>query len=522
MSPETTPESPRLTLLLILDGWGVADASAGNAISRAHTPTLDRLQQEWPCAELACSGRAVGLPEGFMGNSEVGHMNLGAGRVIDQDMTRIDKAIEEDRLAENRTLRNLIEAVKRQGGRLHYMGLLSDGGVHSHQQHLYELIAIAKTHGVELVIHTWMDGRDTPPRSGLDFMRNLTAELDRQGWGRVGVVSGRYYAMDRDKRWDRVNRAYRALTLGPTEGIPAFEEPVAAVQAAYEAGENDEFITPRVVVKNDDAGTIRDGDGVFFFNFRADRARQLSRAFVDPDFDEFPREAHPTLAGFASMTEYDSELTALGVAAAFPPETYRDTLGEVVASHNLTQLRIAETEKYAHVTYFFNAGQEEPFPGEARELTPSPQDVATYDLKPEMSAYEVTERCANALREGGFSLVVCNLANLDMVGHTGVMEAAIKACEVVDACVDKLVTAVQDRGGQVLLTSDHGNAEEMLDAQGGVMTAHSTNAAPLVLIGEGHQGRVLRSGKLGDVAPTILKLWGMPQPSAMTGESLVD
>ncbi|TVM15977.1 2,3-bisphosphoglycerate-independent phosphoglycerate mutase [Oceanidesulfovibrio indonesiensis] len=512
--------SPRPTLLLILDGWGEAPDSQGNAFYRADTPELDRLLAEWPSTSITCSGRAVGLPDGFMGNSEVGHMNLGAGRVIMQDMLRIDVAIEENTLADHEALADVIENTRQSGGTLHLMGLLSDGGVHSHIRHLEALLQICADAGVDVVVHAWMDGRDTPPRSGVSYMEQLMDIFQRTGAGRVGVISGRYYAMDRDKRWDRVELAYKALTQAEGERVT---DPVQAVRDAYEAGENDEFIKPRVMVDADGEpqGVIKDGDGVFFFNFRADRARELSYAFNDPDFDGFERDKLPKLVGYATMTEYSADLTGLGVLAAFPPESFDEVLGEVVSELGLKQLRIAETEKYAHVTYFFNCGREEPFEGEDRIMVPSPREVATYDEKPEMSCAEVTDKLVEAWNSGQYSLVVCNLANLDMVGHTGIIPAAIKACEAVDACVGRLVRTVVESGGQAIVTADHGNAEEMLDIHGDVMTAHSTNPVPLVLVSPGSQGVALREGKLGDVAPTILDLWGVAKPEPMQGETLI-
>lgn len=513
-------DGPRPTLLLILDGWGEAPDTQGNACTRADTPALDRLLAQWPSTSLTCSGRAVGLPDGFMGNSEVGHMNIGAGRVIMQDMLRIDVAIEENTLAERQALADIIAKTKESGGTLHLMGLLSDGGVHSHLRHLEALLELCADAHVDVVVHTWMDGRDTPPRSGAGYMEQLQGIFERLGVGRVGVISGRYYAMDRDKRWDRVALAYKALTQGQGEAV---QNPVQAVKDAYAAGETDEFIKPRIMVDADGnpQGLVEDGDGVFFFNFRADRARELSLAFNDPDFKGFERDALPKLVGYATMTEYSAELAALGVAAAFPPESYNEVMGEIVSGMGLKQLRIAETEKYAHVTYFFNCGREEPFAGEDRILVPSPRDVDTYDQKPEMSCAEVTTKCVDAWNSGQYSLVVCNLANLDMVGHTGIIPAAIQACEAVDGCVDTLLKAVIDSGGQAIVTADHGNAEEMLDIHGEVQTAHSTNTVPCVLVAPGLDGVTLREGKLGDIAPTILDLWGADKPQPMTGETLL-
>jgi 2,3-bisphosphoglycerate-independent phosphoglycerate mutase len=506
------------TLLLILDGFGVAPAGPGNAVSLAKTPVLDGLLAKYPHTQLACSGRAVGLPAGFMGNSEVGHMNIGAGRVVYQDMTRIDIAIEDGSFASNPVLLDLCAKAKAGSGRLHLMGLLSDGGVHSHQNHIHALVALAKSQGVaEIFIHAFLDGRDTPPRSGLGYVQALQAKLAEIGAGRVASITGRYYAMDRDKHFERNEIAYLALACGQgqqvRDGSTAIQE---AIQAAYYASETDEFVKPRVVV--DDAGTpvgtIGDGDALFFFNFRADRARQISRAFFEKDFKEFARPCVSALSGFATMTQYESTFP---LPVAFGPQSLEGFLGQVASENGLRQLRIAETEKYAHVTYFLNCGVEAPLPGEDRVLIPSPREVATYDLKPQMSAREVTE--ALLARRAEFDLCVCNLANLDMVGHTGIIPAAMAACETVDECVGRLVEAFVGAGGQVFLTADHGNAEEMIDAKGGPQTAHSTNPVPLVHI-DGNGGRALKPGRLGDIAPTILASWNIAKPAAMTGESL--
>lgn len=507
------------TLLLILDGWGMAPESPGNAVTLAQAPNLERLARDYPHTELACSGLAVGLPKGYMGNSEVGHMNIGAGRVVYQDMTRIDLAVENGELAQNKALLDLCAAAKAREGAVHFMGLLSDGGVHSHLNHLKALLEACKKAGVrQAYVHAFLDGRDTPPKSGVGYLRDLQNFLDELGFGRIGTVTGRFWAMDRDKRWDRVAAAYAGLTRG--EGL-AVSDPVAAVEAAYEADETDEFVKPRIVCCDKDQrppeGLIRDGDGVFFFNFRADRARELTSAFIHDDFSSFPRDVRPDLAGFVSMTAYES---AFDIPAAFPPQPLTDSLGEVFSKAGLTQLRLAETEKYAHVTYFLSCGREEPFPGEERVLIPSPRDVATYDLKPEMSVFEVAEAFL-AQWPKGFDLAVCNLANLDMVGHTGIIEAAVAACQAVDVCVGKMVDAVLSSGGRVLLTADHGNAEELIAADGGKMTAHTTNPVPFILIDRDLRHANLRPGKLGDIAPTILELCGLDKPEAMTGQSLL-
>ena len=505
---------PTPTLLLILDGWGLAPAGPGNAVTQSGMPTIDRLLAAYPATTLACSGRDVGLPAGFMGNSEVGHMNIGAGRVVYQDMTRIDMAVEDGSLAHNPVLAKLTRASLAAGGRLHFMGLVSDGGVHSHLRHLKALLGAAVSCGQsDIIVHALLDGRDTPPKSGQGYVAELADFLKEQRAGRIGSLIGRYYAMDRDKRWDRVAVAYAALTEGRGE---AFTDPVAAVAEAYAAGETDEFVKPRVLAGGD--GVIRDGDAVFFFNFRADRAREITRALTEAAFDGFSRSRCPALSGFATMTEYDA---SFALPVAFAPEIVTDALGEVYSREGLTQLRLAETEKYAHVTYFLNGGREEPFPGETRRMVPSPRDVATYDLKPEMSAREVTDTFLREMHDGDYSLAVVNLANLDMVGHTGIMAAAQKAVATVDACVDRIVAAALPAGWRILITADHGNAEEMIGPDGGPMTAHTTNPVRLILVDPARTGATLRPGRLGDIAPTLLTLAGLPVPAAMTGACLV-
>jgi 2,3-bisphosphoglycerate-independent phosphoglycerate mutase len=511
----TMPEL-RPTLLLILDGWGQAPDGPGNAVARACAPTLDRLRAGYPGTLLDCSGRAVGLPTGFMGNSEVGHMNIGAGRVVYQDMTRIDLAIEEGRFADNPAIAGALEAARKSGGRLHLMGLVSDGGVHSHLNHVFALLAAAKAAGVEVAVHAFLDGRDTPPDSGAGYLEQLVAEMRRLGWGEIATVMGRYWAMDRDSHWERNERAHAAMALGRGQAVA---DPVTAVREAYAAKEFDEFIEPRIVAREGrPVALLAEGDAVFFFNFRADRARQIVRALFDPQFDGFSREAFPRLH-VATMTRYEA---AFPLPVAFPKDEIAHTLGQVVAELGLAQLRIAETEKYAHVTYFLNCGREAPFPGEERILVPSPREVATYDLKPEMSVFEVAARFVERWSAGGLSLAVCNLANLDMVGHTGVLSAAVAACEAVDAAVADIVGAVRASGGRVLLTADHGNSEEMIDSRGGPHTAHTLNRVPLVLVDDEWKGATLRPGKLADIAPTILDLWGVERPAAMTGQSLVE
>ncbi|EPR44085.1 2,3-bisphosphoglycerate-independent phosphoglycerate mutase [Desulfovibrio sp. X2] len=507
---------PRPLVLLILDGWGIAPDGPGNAVCQAGTQHLDALKAAWPHTALACSGRDVGLPRGFIGNSEVGHMNIGAGRVVFQDMTRIDVSIEDGSFYENPAFLDCIAKVKASGGRLHLMGLLSDGGVHSHQEHLNALLRLAREQGLpQAYVHCFMDGRDTAPQGGLGYMKKLCGHMAETGFGRVATVIGRYWAMDRDRRWERNQRAFEAMVLGRGERT---DDPLAAVQAGYDAGKTDEFIEPTVITEEGrPVALIEDGDGVIFFNFRSDRARQISRSLFEGNFAEFPRERRPKLASFVSMTRYEATFP---LAVAFPPSSVAKTLGEVVSEAGLKQLRIAETEKYAHVTFFLNCGREEPFAGEERILVPSPREVATYDQKPQMSADEVTEKLLAALAD--YDMVVCNLANLDMVGHTGVMDAVKQACRTVDACVGSIVNAVLGLGGAVLLTADHGNSEEMLDADGGVQTAHSTNPVPFVLIGEGLADARLRAeGRLADIAPTALALLRIPQPAEMTGRSLM-
>ena len=518
------------TLLLILDGYGIAPASRGNAVSLARTPNLDRLiglpEARRPgVVRINASGRAVGLPDGYMGNSEVGHLNIGAGRIVYQDMTRIDLAVEDGSLASNPAVVGLLAALRQSGGRLHLLGLLSDGGVHSHIRHLEALMNIALAAGVPVLLDMFMDGRDTPPAKGVDFLRELQAAADRGqalatdgATVRINTLCGRYYAMDRDKRWDRVKLAWDLLVHGQGERVADAE---AAIRAAYAKGESDEFIKPRLLGEADDC-RVRDGDGLFFFNFRADRARQMVSAFHLADFAGFERGRQPRLAGLATMTSYDA---ALGVPVAFSKDNLTKTLGEVVSDLGLAQLRIAETEKYAHVTYFFSGGREEPFPGEDRILVESPRDVATYDLKPEMSVRQVTERLLEAWSGGGpagrYSLVVCNFANPDMVGHTGSVEATVRALEAVDECVGRVVAAVAASGGRLILTADHGNSEELIDAQGQPQTAHTCNPVPLLV--QNADGTALplqEGGKLGDIAPTLLALWDVAPPAEMTGDSL--
>ncbi len=500
-------------LLLILDGLGLAPAGPGNAISLACTPTLDRLLSLPGMTSLSASGRDVGLPEGFIGNSEVGHLNIGAGRVVYQDMTRIDLAIEDGSLFRNPAILALCDAVRAHGGRLHFMGLLSDGGVHSHVSHLEALVKMAREQRVPALVHAFMDGRDTSPCGGAEYLDRLLPVLNAQA-AHLATLCGRFYAMDRDKRWDRVKTAWDLLLHGQGEAAP---DPAAALRAAYAAGETDEFITPRLVLPAAEA-CVQPGDGVFFFNFRADRARELAHAFLDENFSAFERGPRPALAGFSSMVSYD---TALHYTVAFDKDNLPQTLGEVLSLEGMRQLRIAETEKYAHVTYFFNGGREEPFDREDRILVDSPRDVPTYDLKPAMSALEVTERLLEAWNSGVYDFLVCNLANPDMVGHTGVLEAAIAACEVVDGCVARIEQAVASCGGRLIITADHGNVEQMLDAEGKPQTAHTMNRTPLIVLEGGKSRALLDNGRLSDIAPTLLELYGFTRPKVMTGRSLL-
>ncbi|MFW6414992.1 MAG: 2,3-bisphosphoglycerate-independent phosphoglycerate mutase [Thermodesulfobacteriota bacterium] len=501
------------TLLLILDGWGYSEQSEGNAVSHAKTPNLDNLLKQYPSSLLECAGESVGLPEGQMGNSEVGHLNIGAGRIVYQEIVRIDKSIQEGDFFENSTLLQLTDSVKRNQSRLHLMGLVSEGGVHSHQNHIYALLEFAKRQGVEdVLVHAILDGRDTPPRSGLGYVKKLQGFMDNLGIGRIASVSGRYYSMDRDKRWERTELAYNTLILG--QGRTS-SDPATCVKEAYANGETDEFIIPTII---EEQGNVQDSDAVFFFNFRADRARQLVQSLFR-DFDKFARKRVPQLAGLATMTEYDKSFQ---LPVAFPQMQLKRILSQVCSEYGMRHMKIAETEKYAHVTYFFNGGREKAFEGEERILVPSPQDVATYDLKPEMSVFEVTDKLISNWESGEFELVVCNFANLDMVGHTGSFEATVKACEAVDCCLGKVREAVSRTNGRLLLTSDHGNAEEMLDSQGGVQTAHSSNPVSFVWVEENIQAQLAGKGIIGDIAPTILQMWGLDKPEEMTAEGLLE
>ncbi|UCF93263.1 MAG: 2,3-bisphosphoglycerate-independent phosphoglycerate mutase [Desulfobacterales bacterium] len=511
-------DAKRPCMLMILDGWGINSRREANAVALARTPFLDQLWTEYPRTQLLCSGQAVGLPDGIMGNSEVGHLNIGAGRTVYQDLLRIDRAVQDRSFFANEELKAVMAAVKANRAVLHLMGLVSDGGVHSHLNHLLALLDMARFQGVERVcVHAFLDGRDTPPHSGAGFLAQAQKHMRSLPCGSLATVCGRFYAMDRDSRWDRVEQAFRLLTRG--EGLPE-KDPVAGVKKAYARNETDEFVKPMVITDDHQMplGRIRDGDGIVCFNFRADRARQITRVLTEPAFDAFKRAPWPTLCGFVCMTQYDEKFT---LPVAFPPLHLDEILGEVISRRGLKQLRIAETEKYAHVTYFFNGGEEKPFPFEDRCLIPSPREVATYDLKPEMSALEVTAEVMARLRSNTYDLIVLNFANMDMVGHTGVLAAAVKACETVDACVGKIITALKKIGGVALVTSDHGNAETMADEKGQAHTAHSLNPVPLILVDDLRQGRRLRPGILGDIAPTILEIMGIAKPDSMTGKSLL-
>jgi 2,3-bisphosphoglycerate-independent phosphoglycerate mutase len=509
---------PKPVMLMILDGWGIYPPGPGNAVHLAHTPNLDRLLAEYPHTRLKTSGKAVGLPDGVMGNSEVGHLNIGAGRVVYQDLLRIDLAIENGSFFDNPALCGAMQQAAQNKSSLHLIGLVSDGGVHSQLTHLMALLDMAKQSRLpDVFVHALLDGRDTAPDGGQDYLAQVQTHVQQIGTGAIATICGRYYAMDRDTRWDRTEQAYRLLTMG--EGRPA-RDPVAAVREAYERGESDEFVKPIVITgKNNQPRTlVRDGDVIIFFNFRADRARQLTRAFTDPEFKGFQRTVFPRLGGYVCMTLYDE---SFDLPMAFPPEHLDAILGETVSEDGLHQLRIAETEKYAHVTYFFNGGEERPFANEDRCLIPSPRDIPTYDHKPEMSAEGVTEEVLKRIASDRYDLIVLNFANMDMVGHTGVIQAAVKACETVDRCLGRIVEAVLGKGGAVLITADHGNAETMLTPEGKIFTAHTTNPVPLILIDEDHRRVHLREGRLGDIAPTILQLMGLTQPKQMTGQTLI-
>ena len=509
--------SKKPTLLMILDGYGLNESEKGNAVAEAKTPVMDQLMKEYPFVKGNASGMAVGLPEGQMGNSEVGHLNMGAGRIVYQDLTKITKAIQDGDFFENKALLSACENVKANDSSLHLMGLVSDGGVHSHIEHIYGLLELAKRQGIEKVyVHCFLDGRDTPPASGKEYVEQLEAKMKELGVGEVATVMGRYYAMDRDNRWDRVEKAYRALVYG--EGEQAASGP-AGIQASYDKDTTDEFVLPTVVMKDGKpTATVKEKDSIIFFNFRPDRAREITRTFCDDEFTGFDR-GERVKTTYVCFTEYD--VTIENKEIAFVKEEITNTFGEYLAAHGLKQARIAETEKYAHVTFFFNGGVEEPNEGEDRILVKSPK-VATYDLKPEMSAYEVCDKLTEAIRSGKYDVIIINFANPDMVGHTGVEAAAIKAIEAVDECVGKAVAAIKEVDGQMFICADHGNAEQLIDDETGEpFTAHTTNPVPFILVNADPAYRLREGGCLADIAPTLIQLMGMEQPKEMTGKSLL-
>ena len=508
--------SKKPVMLMILDGFGIAPKSEGNAVSLAKKPNFDRLLEKYPHSELQASGLFVGLPDGQMGNSEVGHLNIGAGRIVYQELTRITKSIADGDFFTNESLVKAMENAKKTDGALHLMGLLSDGGVHSHIDHLKGLLEFAKKAGVQNVyVHAFMDGRDVPPSSGKEFIEKTEAMMAEVGVGKIATVSGRYYAMDRDNRWERVELAYNAMVLGQGETANSATE---AIEKSYHDDKTDEFVLPTVIEKDGNPlAKIKNGDSVIFFNFRPDRAREITRAINDKVFDGFKREALDLT--FVTMTQYDKTLE--GVEVAFKPQTLTNTLGEYVSDKGLNQLRIAETEKYAHVTFFFNGGVEKENENEERALIPSPK-VATYDLKPEMSAYEVTEELIKRLDSDKYDMVILNFANPDMVGHTGVVDAAIKAIEAVDECLGKVVDKVLEKDGTVFITADHGNAETMIDfSTGNPFTAHTTQPVPFLWVSNNTDGKTIKDGKLADIAPTMLNVLGLEAPVEMTGENLI-
>lgn len=505
------------TVLMILDGYGLHDNTSGNAVAEGNTPVIDQLMSEYPWVKGNASGMEVGLPDGQMGNSEVGHLNMGAGRIVYQDLTKITKSIQDGDFFENEALLSACENVKKQQSDLHLMGLVSDGGVHSHNTHIYGILELAKKQGLSNVyVHCFLDGRDTPPASGKEYVEELEAKMKEIGVGKVATVMGRYYAMDRDNRWDRVEKAYLAMTKG--EGETAVSAP-EGIQQSYDAGKNDEFVLPTVVMENGTPlATIKDKDSVIFFNFRPDRAREIARTFCDDTCEGFERGKRIATT-FVCFTDYD--ITIQNKLAAFTKDEITNTFGEYLANKGLAQARIAETEKYAHVTFFFNGGVEEPNKGEERILVKSPK-VATYDLKPEMSAYEVCDKLVQAIRSKAYDVIIVNFANPDMVGHTGIEAAAIKAVEAVDVCVGKAVDAICEVNGQLFICADHGNAEQLIDEKTNeAFTAHTTNPVPFILVNAEKSYGLREGGCLADIAPTLIQLMGMEQPKEMTGTSLL-
>lgn len=509
--------SKKPTVLMILDGFGLNETTEGNAVALADTPVLDKLMKDYPFVKGYASGLAVGLPDGQMGNSEVGHLNMGAGRIVYQELTRISKEIEDGDFFKNEALLKAVENCKKNGSDLHLFGLVSDGGVHSHNTHIYGLLELAKRQGLQNVyVHCFMDGRDTAPSSGKGFIQELADKMKEIGVGKIATISGRYYAMDRDNRWDRVEKAYAALTKG--EGVKA-QDPVAAMQASYDDDKTDEFVLPTVIEEDGKpVATVKDQDSVIFFNFRPDRAREMTRVFCCDDFSGFDRGARKQVT-YVCFTEYD--VTIPNKEIAFKKVELKNTFGQFLAANGKTQARIAETEKYAHVTFFFNGGVEEPNKGEERILVKSPK-VATYDLQPEMSAPEVCEKLCGAIRSQNFDVIIINFANPDMVGHTGVLEAAKKALEAVDTCVGKALEALLEVDGQMFLCADHGNAEQLIDYETGVpFTAHTINPVPFILINYDPAYTLKEGGRLADIVPTLIEMMGMEKPAEMTGESLL-
>ena len=501
----------RPVLLMILDGYGISGEKEGNAISAANTPNMDKLFSSYPHSLLKASGESVGLPEGQMGNSEVGHLNIGAGRIVYQDLTRITRSIREGDFFSNRSLLDAMQEVKAHDSSLHLMGLLSDGGVHSQNTHLFALLEMAKRQGIRKVyVHAFLDGRDVPPKSALTYIEDAKKRM-MELEGEFATISGRYYAMDRDKRWERVKKAYDAIIEG--EGVKA-ESAILAVKNAYARGETDEFLTPAVILKGKrPVSIVTDNDSVIFFNFRSDRAREITRAFIEDSFNGFERRSHPR-THFVCLTQYDE---TFDVTVAFPQEQLNNILAETLSKHHLRQLRIAETEKYAHVTFFFNGGVEVPFEGEDRILVPSPK-IPTYDLQPQMSAFMVTDKVVEAVSSEKYDVIILNYANCDMVGHTGVFEAAVKAVESIDQCIDRVFGSVRKANGLLIITADHGNAEKMTDERGGIQTAHTSGPVPFMICEKDIR---LKDGILADVAPTILELLGIEKPEEMTGRSLI-
>ena len=505
--------SKKTTVLMILDGYGIENKAEGNAIAQAKKPVMDKLMSMYPVVKGEASGLAVGLPDGQMGNSEVGHTNIGAGRIVYQMLVKISKSIKDGDFFENKALVAAMDNCKKNGSALHLMGLLSPGGVHSHMEHLYGLVEMAKRNGLDKVyVHCFLDGRDVPPSSAAEYMEEAAAKLKEIGVGKIATIAGRFYAMDRDNAWDRVEKAYNALVFG--EGV---EEtcPVQAVKNSYANGVTDEFMLPTVIEKD---GMIKENDSVVFFNFRPDRARQITRAFVDPDFAGFTRRNGFFNTTFVCMAQYDAEMP--NVLVAFPPEELTMTFGEYLAKNGKTQLRLAETQKYAHVTFFFNGGEEKQFEGEDRILVNSPK-VATFDMQPEMSAYEVADKLVEAINSEKYDVIVVNFANPDMVGHTGIMEATVKAIEAVDECVGKAYDALMAKNGQMFICADHGNAEKLIDADGTPFTAHTTNPVPFVLVNYDKAYTLREGGCLADIVPTLIEMMGMEQPKEMTGKSLL-